>query len=107
MPSIEKHIRIINEMGIHARPATQIVELSNKFGSRITFRKNGEAEEADAKSIFGVMMLAAVKGTELLLAAEGDDAAEAADALERLFLSGFGELGLDHGRKPDKPANQA
>ena len=89
-------------MGIHARPATQIVELTNKFTSKILFRKGDE--EADAKSIFGVMMLAAVKGTELLLLAEGEDAAEAADAVEGLFLAGFGELGADRPQKIDKPA---
>lgn len=89
-------------MGIHARPATQIVELTNRFASRITMRK--DAEEADAKSIFGVMMLAAVKGTELTLVAEGDDAVEAADAVEGLFVAGFGELGALKAPKMDKPA---
>lgn len=84
-------LRIVNEMGVHARPATQIVELTNTFRSDIRLA-NGE-EEVDAKSIFGVMMLAAVQGTELRLTADGDDAEEAAEALEKLVASGFGETG--------------
>ena len=90
MAQVTRKLEVINEMGIHARPATQIVELTNTFQAKITFRKL--EEEVDGKSIFGVMMLAAVKGTELLLAAEGDDADEAVEAVARLFASGFGEL---------------
>ena len=90
MPRITRQLRIVNEMGVHARPATQIVELTNTFCSDIRLTKDGE--EVDAKSIFGVMMLAAVQGTKLLLSVDGEDALEAADAIESLFLLGFGEL---------------
>ena len=102
MPLVEKQIRIVNEMGVHARPATQIVELTNKFQSDIRLRKDDE--EIDAKSIFGVMMLAAVKGTDLVLSADGEDAEEAAEALEELFLSGFGELEPDRAGTNEKAA---
>ena len=90
MARVTRKLTVINEMGIHARPATQIVELTNTFQAKITFQKL--EEEVDGKSIFGVMMLAAVKGTELLLAAEGEDAEDAIEAVEKLFVSGFGEL---------------
>jgi phosphotransferase system HPr (HPr) family protein len=102
MPLLEKHLKIVNEMGVHARPATQIVELTNKFESAIRLRKGDE--EVDAKSIFGVMMLAAVKGTDLVLSVEGADAEQAAQAVEELFLSGFGELEPDRAGTNEKAA---
>ena len=102
MPSIEKQLTVVNEMGVHARPATQIVELTNKFQCEIRLCKGDE--EVDAKSIFGVMMLAAVKGTDLVLSTEGEDAEEAAVALEELFLSGFGELEPDRAGSNEKAA---
>jgi phosphotransferase system HPr (HPr) family protein len=92
-----RELTVVNRMGIHARPATKIVELTNTFRSKVTITKDGEA--VDAKSIFGVMTLAAIQGTILTVRAEGEDAEELLDALEDLFQTGFDELGNDGGEK--------
>ncbi|MHC4600180.1 MAG: HPr family phosphocarrier protein [Planctomycetota bacterium] len=89
-----RKLTVVNRMGIHARPATRIVELTNTFRSKVTITKDGEA--VDGKSIFGVMTLAAIQGTVLTVRAEGDDAEELLDALENLFTTGFEEQ-EDHG----------
>jgi phosphocarrier protein len=74
---------------LHARPAAEIVKLAAKYASDITVVR--EDLEVNGKSIMGVMMLAAECGSTLQLKAEGPDAAEALDALERLIESKFGE----------------
>lgn len=96
--SLERTLRVINRMGVHARPATKIVELTNRYGASISFTKDGET--VDGKSIFGVMTLAAVQGTEILARAEGEDAAALLDALETLFRSGFEEEDSGAAAKP-------
>jgi phosphocarrier protein len=88
---VESDLKVVNRMGIHARPATRIVELTNTFKSRIHFVKDGE--EVDGKSIFGVMCLAATQGTVLKVRAWGEDARDLLAALDALFRSGFGEMG--------------
>lgn len=87
MPS--RDIRIINKLGLHARAASKFVTLASTFESQIRLRK-GE-REVNGKSIMGIMMLAAGRGTTLLLSAEGSDAESALDALEKLVNSRFGE----------------
>ncbi len=74
---------------MHARPAAEIVKLAAKYASDITVVR--EDLEVNGKSIMGVMMLAAECGSTLQLKAEGPDAAEALDALEKLIESKFGE----------------
>ncbi len=86
-----RKLHVVNKMGIHARPATKIVELTNAFEAEVTFSKDGE--EVDAKSVFGVMTLAATQGTVLTARARGVDAEDALEALDRLFQSGFDENG--------------
>ena len=93
---LEREILVSNEHGLHARPAMQVVDAANRFSSDLTFTKaagEGEREPtvADAKSVMGVITLAATKGTTLLLAADGEDAAAAADAIQKLFDDKFGE----------------
>jgi phosphocarrier protein HPr len=88
---LESDLTVVNRMGIHARPATRIVELTNTFKARIHFVKDGE--EVDGKSIFGVMCLAATQGTVLKVRAWGEDARDLLSALSALFQSGFGEMG--------------
>jgi phosphocarrier protein len=85
----ERTVQIVNKAGLHARPAAEIVKLAAKYASDITVVR--EELEVNGKSIMGVMMLAAECGSTLQLKAEGPDAAEALDALERLIESKFGE----------------
>ena len=86
----QKVIKIINPLGLHARPAAKIVECAGRFSSDIWLQYNDK--EIDAKSIMSVLMLAAPVGAELGLRIEGSDESLARDALERLFATGFGEL---------------
>ena len=85
----EKEMEICNELGLHARPAAMFVKLANRFTSDI-FVSKGE-EEVNGKSIMGVMMLAAGKGTTLKITAVGDDAHEAIPEFEKLLKGKFGE----------------
>ena len=86
----QKVIKVINPLGLHARPAAKIVECAGRFSSDIWLQYNDK--EIDAKSIMSVLMLAAPVGAELRLRIEGSDESLARDALERLFATGFGEL---------------
>ncbi|OYV70028.1 MAG: PTS sugar transporter subunit IIA [Gemmatimonadetes bacterium 21-71-4] len=85
----ERTVTIVNQVGLHARPAAQIVKLAAGFKSDITLAR--EDLEVNAKSIMGVMMLAAECGAQLQLRAEGPDAEAALDALAHLIADGFGE----------------
>ena len=85
----ERTVQIVNKAGLHARPAAEIVKLAAKYASDITVMR--DELEVNGKSIMGVMMLAAECGSTLQLKAEGPDAAEALDALEKLIESKFGE----------------
>ncbi len=85
-------VTIVNEHGLHARPIMQLVDLSNRFQSRITVRKGEQI--VDGKSPMEIMLLEAVRGTELVLIAEGPDASEAVNALAKLVASGFNEEGV-------------
>lgn len=91
MAIVKREINIVNEYGLHARPAMQLVELSNSFQSSIEV-SNGDLS-VDAKSIMSVMRLAATKGTTLTVVCDGDDADAAADAVAALIEGGFGEVG--------------
>ncbi|HKN66939.1 MAG TPA: HPr family phosphocarrier protein [Gemmatimonadaceae bacterium] len=85
----ERTVQIVNKAGLHARPAAEIVKLAARYASDITVVR--DELEVNGKSIMGVMMLAAECGSTLQLKAEGPDAAEALDALEKLIESKFGE----------------
>ena len=85
----ERTVEIVNEAGIHARPAAEIVQLAAKFRSEIVIEKDGL--EVNAKSIMGVMMLAAEHGAVIILRATGDDAEGALDALCAVIANKFGE----------------
>jgi phosphocarrier protein len=85
----ERIVQIVNKAGLHARPAAEIVKLAAKYASDITVVR--DELEVNGKSIMGVMMLAAECGSTLQLKAEGPDAKEALDALERLIEGKFGE----------------
>jgi len=85
----ERHVHIRNKLGLHARASARLVSTAGQFSSEIQLIK--ESIEVNAKSIMGIMMLAASKGTELLVRAEGNDAEEALDAIEALVNNRFGE----------------
>ena len=89
--SVEVHrtLTIVNKLGLHARAAAKLIDLASGFESRIRILRDGR--EADAKSIMRVMMLAASKGTSIEVVAQGADAAEAVDAIERLVAGRFDE----------------
>ncbi|MFC6669494.1 HPr family phosphocarrier protein [Marinobacterium aestuariivivens] len=88
---IEKKVTIINKLGLHARAAAKLINTTGQFSSQIRICKDGR--EVDGKSIMSVMMLAASKGTELTIRAEGEDEADAIDAVEALINDYFGEGG--------------
>lgn len=84
-----KEVRIDNKMGLHARPAMQLVDTANKFSSNVTISK--EDQTVNAKSIMEVLLLAATEGTVLKFEAQGKDCTLAVQALEDLVKSKFGE----------------
>ena len=87
MPS--KQVTILNELGLHARAATRLVECANQFGSQV-WLNNGD-RRADGKSILSLLTLAAGPGMQVKIETRGPDAAQALDALCELIDSGFGE----------------
>ncbi len=86
---IEKQVVVKNRAGIHARPAAAIVKTANQFSSDLKIRK--EDDEINAKSIMGIITLAAGYKTELTIVAEGEDEEEAAEAVFNLFENKFEE----------------
>ena len=87
---LTKELTIINKSGIHARPAAMFVKIANRFGSDIFVEKDGE--KINGKSIMGLMMLAAGKGSKVKFLASGDDdAAQMLTELEALFARKFDE----------------
>ena len=85
----EKNVTVINSLGIHARPASMIVQTAITFKSSIQIMKDGAA--ADAKSIMSVMMLAAAQGSAVTVKADGEDEKKAVDAIIELFNKKFNE----------------
>ncbi len=85
----EREARIVNKLGIHARPAAEIVKAAGKFKSSIIIVRDDL--EVNAKSIMGVMMLAAEFGSTIVLRAIGEDADAALDALAAVIANKFGE----------------
>jgi phosphocarrier protein len=85
----QKTVRVPNRLGIHARPAALIVRKASTFRSEIVLSAGGE--EVNAKSIMGVMTLAAGMGSEIMITADGPDERKAADDLAALISTGFGE----------------
>ena len=88
MPSAQ--VVIPNELGLHARAAAKLVERANGFESDVQL--SHQHKTVNGKSIMGVLMLAASRGTELTIATEGRDASEALQGIVALVEDGFGEL---------------
>ncbi|PIE51719.1 phosphocarrier protein HPr [Candidatus Fermentibacteria bacterium] len=82
-------VRVPNKLGIHARPAALIVRAAVEYDSDVWIENN--EDRVNAKSIMGVMTLAASGGSEVTVSAEGDDADEAMEAVADVIRSGFGE----------------
>jgi len=85
----EKTLQIQNELGLHARGATRLVETASKYPCDVTVTKDGH--EVNGKSIMGVLMLVASKGSTVTLRAKGEKAQEAVDAIAALIDDKFGE----------------
>ena len=85
----QRDVEIVNKLGLHARPSARLTQLASRFRSKVFMSRNGR--RVNAKSIMGVMMLAAAKGSTITLETDGEDEAEAMEALAGLISSGFGE----------------
>ena len=88
---IRQSLLVSNTLGLHARAAAKLVRLASHFSSEIRLSREGANQQIDSKSILGILMLAAKKGTRLVLTIEGRDEMEAVEAIRRLFESKFGE----------------
>ncbi|MBL1213723.1 MAG: HPr family phosphocarrier protein [Ignavibacteriae bacterium] len=87
---LEKKVVIVNDAGLHTRPAATIVKLAAKYKSDLFIIKDGL--EINGKSIIGVMTLAAEKGSELILRFDGEDEEQAAEEIIDYFKRGFDEM---------------
>jgi phosphocarrier protein len=85
----EKSVTVVNQLGMHARAAAKFVHLAAKFQAHIRVAR--DAREMDGKSIMGLLLLAAARGTTIRITADGGDEAEAVSALVALVQAGFGE----------------
>ena len=86
---IEQSISIVNKLGLHARAAAKFVTTASEFNSDIQVARNGRI--VNGKSIMGLMMLAAAKGTDIIVHISGDDEQQAFNAIEALINEFFGE----------------
>lgn len=87
--SLTKELVVQNKMGIHARPAAMVVRVTNKFKAEVFVEK--DEEQVNGKSIMGLMMLAAAKGSKVKFIATGDDAEAMLNEIEALFSRKFDE----------------
>ncbi|MSR19377.1 MAG: HPr family phosphocarrier protein [Gemmatimonadetes bacterium] len=87
---VQREVEIVNRAGMHARPAAAFVKIAGRFASAIRVEKDGL--EVNGKSVMGVLMLAAERGSRLRLSAQGKDAEAAVDALADLVGRGFEEM---------------
>jgi phosphocarrier protein len=85
----QRDLEIVNKLGLHARPSAKLTQLASAFQSEVYMARNGR--RINAKSIMGVMMLAAARGSTVTLETSGPDEIEAIAALSQLIESGFGE----------------
>ena len=89
MTLVTRELEIINRLGLHARAAAKLVHTSARFASDIKVKKGNE--EVDGKSILGILLLAAGKGSVITVTAEGQDEQDAVDSIERLITNRFDE----------------
>ena len=84
-----RSVTVVNQLGVHARAAAKFVHLASRFESRVKVARDGR--EMDGKSIMGILLLAAARGSTITISATGADEGAAVDALTALVASGFGE----------------
>jgi phosphocarrier protein HPr len=89
MARLERSFTIVNQLGLHARAAAQLVQTANRYRSEIHVEKDGM--QVNGKSIMGVLTLAAAKGSQITVSCEGEDAETALAALAKVIEGGFGE----------------
>jgi phosphocarrier protein len=80
---------VVNQLGMHARAAAKFVHLATRYHARIRVAR--DAREMDGKSIMGILLLAAARGSTITISADGDDESDAVQALVALVAAGFGE----------------
>jgi phosphocarrier protein len=86
---LQREVEIINRLGLHARASARLTQVAGQFRSDVWLSRNGR--RVNAKSIMGVMMLAAAKGSHVVVETDGPDEAEALRAIEALIADRFGE----------------
>jgi phosphocarrier protein len=86
---IQKQLEIINKLGLHARAAAKLVGTASQFSSEVLIDKDGQT--VNGKSIMGVMMLAAARGSTITVTVDGEDEARAMETIEALIADYFGE----------------
>ncbi len=86
---LQQEVEIINKLGLHARASAKLTQIAGRFKSDVWVSRNGK--RVNAKSIMGVMMLAAAKGSKVLIETEGPDEEQALQALQALIAGHFGE----------------
>ena len=86
---VQRELAVTNRLGLHARAAAKLVHIAGSYSSQVYLAMDGE--EVDAKSILGILLLAAAQGSEVTIRCEGGDEQEALDAIAELFSQRFGE----------------
>jgi phosphocarrier protein HPr len=86
---VTRHVVVVNELGMHARAAAKFVHLATRYHAHV--RVGRDSREMDGKSIMGILLLAAARGTTIAISADGSDEHDAVEALSALVASGFGE----------------
>ncbi len=86
---IEREMEICNRLGLHARAAAKLVHVTGRFSSQVKLQKDGE--EVDAKSILGVLLLAAAQGSRIVVRCDGEDETDAMQAIAELIANRFDE----------------
>lgn len=86
---LQREVEIVNRLGLHARASAKLTQVAGQFRSDVWVSRNGR--RVNAKSIMGVMMLAAAKGSRIVIETDGPDEAEAMQALQSLIADCFGE----------------
>jgi len=89
MTVARRDVEVLNALGLHARAAARFVNVAGRFAAQVRLSRDGRT--VDGKSLMGILLLAAARGTRLTIEAEGPDAEAAVEALAALVASGFGE----------------
>ena len=97
MAKVTRQVKVMNELGLHARPAGKLVNVANRYKSEITLEKDND--KVNAKSILSVLSMGAGPGSSIVIIADGEDAEAAVNAIEVLFTTAFVEGSEKEGAK--------